>query len=449
MTEQRPRRIVIMGAAGRDFHNFNTVYRNDPSAKVAAFTAAQIPGIDGRRYPPELAGPLYPDGIPILPESELAALIRAEGIDQVILAYSDLSHAQVMHRASTVLAAGADFALLGPGSTMLAAARPVISVCAVRTGTGKSQTVRYLARRLREQGLRAAVIRHPMPYGDLAKQAVQRFATAADLDAAGCTIEEREEYEPHLAAGTIVFAGVDYARILRAAEAEAEVILWDGGNNDFPFIRPDLAIAMVDPLRPGQELGYHPGETVLRMADLVLVAKCNAADPTDVAAVEGNVRQAAPGAALLRVASRVTLEGAEKVTGRRVAVVEDGPTITHGDMPHGAGFAAARAAGAAEILDPRPVARGRIAETLAAYGHIDRVIPAMGYSPAELADLRATLEAMRPDAVVAGTPCDLGALLGPGLAVVRARYDFEEVSRPGLGEALDAFLRLRNLLPPA
>lgn len=438
------RRIVIMGAAGRDFHNFNTVYREDPAVEVVAFTAAQIPGIAGRRYPAELAGPLYPAGIPILPEEELPRLVAAEGVDRVVFAYSDIAHVEVMHRASAALAAGADFVLLGPKATMLQARIPVISICAVRTGIGKSQTARYLSRLLRERGLRAAVVRHPMPYGDLAAQAVQRFAGPADLDAANCTLEEREEYEPHLAAGSIVYAGVDYARILEQAQAEADLILWDGGNNDFAFYRPDLSIVLVDSLRPGQEAEYHPGETVLRMADLVLVAKANAAGAEAVAAVTASARRLAPRARILRAGSRIRLDAPQAVAGRRVAVIEDGPTITHGGMPHGAGHAAAQAAGAAEILDPRPFAVGRMAEVFAQYPHIGRVLPAMGYSGRELADLRATLAAMQAELAVAGTPAELGPLLADVVPVVRARYDYEELEKPGLAGALDAFLQARG-----
>lgn len=444
-TDDGRRRVLIMGAAGRDFHNFNTVYRDNPAVQVVAFTAAQIPGIADRRYPAALAGPLYRDGIPILPEADLAALIAEASVDETVFAYSDLSHAEVMHQASIALAAGANFSLLGPHATMLRSRRPVIAVCAVRTGVGKSQTARYLSALLRDRGLRTAVVRHPMPYGDLAAQAVQRFATRADLDAADCTVEEREEYEPHLAAGSIVFAGVDYARILTRAEAEADVILWDGGNNDFSFYRPDLAIALVDPLRPGDESGYHPGEAVLRMADLVVVAKCNAARAADIAAVEAAARRLAPGAQILRADSRVSLPAADRVAGRRVVVVEDGPTITHGGMASGAGLAAARAAGAGEIVDPRGTAQGRIAAIYARFPHIGPVLPAMGYSGAELVDLAASITASGAELVVAGTPFDLGAVLDIAVPVLRATYTYEETARPGLAGALDAFLRERDL----
>jgi predicted GTPase len=382
------RRILIMGAAGRDFHNFNVVYRDDPSTRVVAFTATQIPKIAGRRYPPVLAGGLYPEGIPILPESELVSLCHAHAIEQVILAYSDISHAQVMHIASLVLAAGADFLLLGPEHTMIRASIPVIAVCAVRTGCGKSQTARWLSRRLKQHGLKVAVIRHPMPYGDLASQAVQRFAVTGDLAAAACTIEEREEYEPHLALGNRVYAGVDYAEITRRAEAEADVILWDGGNNDFPFIRPDLHIVLVDPLRPNHETTHHPGEVVLRMADIVLVAKSNSAADADIQQVTENVRSVNPTARIVRGASPVVLDDPAAVTGRRVMVVEDGPTLTHGGMPYGAGYVAATRAQAAEIIDPRSAAVGEIAKLYSQYPHIGPVLPAVGYHPSQLRALR-------------------------------------------------------------
>ena len=415
-----------MGAAGRDFHNFNVVYRGDPRHEVVAFTAAQIPGIADRRYPAELAGPGYPQGIPIVDESGLAALIADKGIDEVVFAYSDIAHAEVMHRASIALAGGADFTLLGPRRTMLASRLPAIAVSAVRTGVGKSQVSRWLSARLRARGLRVAVIRHPMPYGDLARQAVQRFASRADLDAADCTIEEREEYEPHIAAGSVIWAGVDYARILAAAEREADLILWDGGNNDFPFVRPDLHLVLVDPLRPGHERGWHPGEAVLRMADVVIVAKANSATDEALAQVEASARALAPRAVLLRGASVVRLDPPALPSGSRVIVVEGGPTITHGGMPHGAGWVAAQAAGVGEVLDPRAAAVGEIAEVYRRYPHIGKVLPAMGYSAREIADLKATIDASGADAVISGTPADLGALLGLSLPVHRARYHYRD-----------------------
>jgi len=439
-------RVVIMGAAGRDFHNFNLVYRDDPSTRVVAFTAAQIPQIADRRYPPSLAGRFYPDGIPILDEAELAELCRRERIAQVVFAYSDVSHAQVMHRASIALAAGADFVLLGPNRTMLRAKVPVIATCAVRTGCGKSQVTRWLSQRLRQQGLRVAVLRHPMPYGDLQRQAVQRFASRADLDAADCTVEEREEYEPHLALGNLVFAGVDYGAILTQAEAEADIILWDGGNNDFPFLRPDLLLVLVDPLRPGNEDTHHPGEPVLRMADLVLVAKANSAADADLQRVSEAVRRINPNAQILRGASPVRLEDPEQVRGKRVLVVEDGPTITHGGMPYGAGYVAATRAQAAEIVDPRSSADGRIAQVYSQYPHIGPVLPAVGYHPAQLQALERTINAVSADVVVAATPCDLTALITIDKPVVAARYEFAEVGEPRLGDLVQEFLKNRGLV---
>ena len=442
-------RVLIVGAAGRDFHNFNVVYRDDPRFTVVAFTAAQIPGIAGRRYPPELAGSRYPAGIPIVAETELEATCCHLGVDLVVFAYSDATHEHVMHVASRALATGADFALLGPASTMLKAGKPVIAVSAVRTGCGKSQTARWIARRLRGRGLRVVVIRHPMPYGDLARQAVQRFAARADLSANDCTIEEREEYEPHLAAGHVVFAGVDYARIVAAAEAEADIILWDGGNNDFPFVRPDLHIVLVDPMRPGDETRHHPGEAVLRMADVILVAKTNAVDPANVDRVVEAARQANPRALIVKGASPVRLDDPDAVRGRRVVVVEDGPTTTHGGMPWGAGYVAALDAGAAGIVDPRRYADPEMAALYDRYPRLGPVLPAMGYSPAQLAALARSIDDMPADIVVSGTPVDLAALVQLNKPVVRARYEFAEVDPPGLGAAVDAFLERTGLaIPP-
>jgi predicted GTPase len=432
-------RVLILGAAGRDFHNFNAVYRDDPAMEVVAFTAAQIPGIEDRRYPAELSGPAYPAGIPIRAEAELEALIAEHRVEKVVFAYSDVPHEHVMHLASRALAAGADFSLLGPRRTWLRASVPVIAVSAVRTGCGKSQVARYLSRRLRDRGLRVAVIRHPMPYGDLAAARVQRFAVPADLDAAGCTIEEREEYEPHLAAGNVVFAGVDYGAIAARAQAEADVIVWDGGNNDFPFLRPDLHVALVDALRPGHETAYHPGESVLRMADLVLVAKADAAAPAALAQLEASVRAANARARIVRGGSPITLEDAAAVRGKRVVVVEDGPTVTHGGMAHGAALLAATAAGA-QIVDPRPWAAPRIASVYALHPHIGPVLPAMGYSSGQIAALRETLNAVAADAIVAGTPVDLARLVAPDKPVLRARYEYAELERPGLWEAVERFL---------
>lgn len=434
-------RILIAGAAGRDFHNFNVAYRDDVRCEVVAFTAAQIPGIAGRRYPAALAGPRYPQGIPIVAEEELEATCRALGVDLVVFAYSDVSHVHVMHLASRALAAGADFALLGPRRTMIEAGVPVIAITAVRTGSGKSQTTRWVAQQLRARGRRVAVVRHPMPYGDLARQALQRFAASADL--AGCTLEEREEYEPHMAAGNVVFSGIDTARVAAAAAAEADVILWDGGNNDFPFLRPDLHIVLVDPLRPGDETSYHPGEAVLRMADVVLVTKSNAAPAEAVERVAAAARAANPRAPILRVASTVQLDAATAVRGKRVVVVEDGPSTTHGGLPFGAGYAACIAAGAV-VVDPRAHADPEIAALYARYPHLGPVLPAMGYSPAQLAALARSIDAVPADLVVSGTPVDLAALVAFNKPVVRARYEFAELETPGLAGMLDDFLAARS-----
>jgi len=435
-----PARVVIMGAAGRDFHNFNMVYRDAPAYEVVAFTATQIPDIAGRRYPPELAGARYPDGIPIVDEAGLAELCRNKAVDLVVFAYSDVRHEDVMHKGSVALAAGADFALLGPDATMIAARVPVIAVSAVRTGCGKSQVTRWLGARLAQRGLHVGAMRHPMPYGDLARQAVQRFATLADLDEADCTIEEREEYEPHIARGITVYAGVDYAAITARAEAECDVILWDGGNNDFPFLRPDLHIVLVDPLRPGDEAGYHPGEATLRMADIVLVAKADAAEPFGIAEVMRNARALAPSAAIVKGGSPVTLDDAAAVRGKRVLVVEDGPTLTHGGMGYGAGFVAARDAGAADIVDPRDAAGGEIAELYRKYPHIGAVLPAVGYSAHQLAALAETIDAADADIVVSATPCDIARLIEIDKPVVRARYEYAELDDPGLGALVDKFM---------
>jgi len=447
MTSTKPRiKVVIMGAAGRDFHNFNVVYRDDPSTEVVAFTAAQIPDIAGRRYPPQLAGPHYPGGIPIVDEADLAELCRTHAIDRVIFSYSDIPHEQVMHKASLVLANGADFMLLGPNRTMLRARVPVIACCAVRTGCGKSQTTRWLSRRLKARGLKVAVIRHPMPSGDLEKQAVQRFAGRSDLDRANCTVEEREEYEPHLAAGNVVFAGVDYARVVALAEQEADVILWDGGNNDFSFIRPDLHIVLVDPLRPGNETSHHPGEAVLQMADIVLIGKVNSAAEADVRKVADNVRAIVPQTPVILGASIVQLSRPALVRGKRALVVEDGPTLTHGGMPYGAGYVAAVEARAAEIVDPREYAAPEISEVYRQYPHIGKVLPAVGYHPGQLLDLQQTLRAADADIVVTATPCDLAALIDIGKPVVRAAYEYAETAKPGLGELVESFLMKKGLI---
>lgn len=439
-------RIVILGAAGRDFHNFNVAYRDDPEVEVVAFTAAQIGGIAGRIYPPSLAGPHYPEGIPIVEEVALEALCHERQVNQVVFAYSDLPHVEVMHLASRALSCGADFVLLGPDRTMLQSRLPVIAVSAVRTGCGKSQTARWLSCLLREKGLRVAVLRHPMPYGDLQREAVQRFASRADLDAADCTLEEREEYEPHLAIGNVVYAGVDYRSILQLAEQHADLILWDGGNNDFPFLRPDLHIVLVDPLRHGDELLFHPGETVLRMADIIVVVKTDTARTDAIEQTEANARHANPHAAIVRAASPISLDGNPDLRNRRVLVVEDGPTTTHGGMAFGAGYLAASHAGA-DIIDPRPCAAPAIAAVYAQYPHIGPVLPAMGYSGEQLAALRQTIADTDAEVVVSATPIDLAALLELNKPVVRTRYEFSEASAPGLHERVERFLTERLLLP--
>jgi predicted GTPase len=434
------RRVVLLGAAGRDFHNFNVVYREDPEAKVVAFTAAQIPGIAGRRYPAALAGPLYPDGIPIVDEVGFEELCRTQNVDEVVFAYSDVAHEQVMHVASRALAAGADFSLLGPHRTMLISTLPVIAVTAVRTGCGKSAIARWLSRRAREQGRKVAVLRHPMPYGDLLRERVQRFASLADLEDADCTVEEREEYEPHIAVGNIVFAGVDYAAILTQAEREADVIVWDGGNNDFPFIRPDLHIAVADALRPHQIASHHAGEAVARMADLLVVNKVDAATPKDVQTAIDGLRAVNPTAPILRARSPVVLDDPAAVRGRHVLVVEDGPTITHGGMAYGAGYVAATAAGAASIVDPRLSAVFEIGAVFRAYPHIGPVLPAVGYGPAQLAALAATINDSAAEIVVSATPIDLARLAHIDKPLIRARYEYAEAGAPALSSFIDEFL---------
>ncbi len=446
MVEQNTRRrIVILGAAGRDFHNFNVVYRDDPEVRVAAFTATQIPGISKRRYPSALAGDLYPEGIPIVEEAELEALCQREDVHEVIFAYSDVPHAHVMHLASRALAAGADFGLLGPDSTMLDSSRPVISVTAIRTGCGKSQTARWLAGHLGRRGLRVAALRHPMPYGDLEKERVQRFASLDDLDEAACTVEEREEYEPYIAAGHVILAGVDYAAILAATEREADLILWDGGNNDFSFIRPNLSIVLADALRPGQASSHYPGEAALRMADMVVVNKVNSAPAAQVDRVVDEVRAINPRAPVIRAASAVRLEDTASVAGKRVLVVEDGPTITHGGMAYGAGFVAANACEGAEIVDPRPFADPEIRAVFETYPHIGPVLPAVGYGASQLAALAATINRADVDVVVSGTPADISSLAALNKPVVRARYEFADAGDPTLGNFVDQWLDAQGL----
>jgi predicted GTPase len=434
------RRIVIMGAGGRDFHDYNTVYRDDPHTRVVAFTAAQIPGIDDRRYPASLAGLSYPDGIRIVPESALPELVKREHVDEVVLAYSDLSHEDVMHKASIALAAGADFSLVGPGKSMLHSRKPVIAVCAARTGCGKSQTSRYVGKLLLDAGLKVALVRHPMPYGDLEKMRVQRFATLADIDASDPTVEEREEYEAPVEMGLVMYAGVDYADILHQAEEEADVVIWDGGNNDFPFFAPDLHITVVDPLRAGHELGYHPGETNVRMADVVVVNKVDVATPTMVATVVDNVRSANPDAVIVKAASPAVLEPPTSLDWQRVLVIEDGPTITHGGMAFGAGFIAAEYAGATTIVDPRPYLTGSLKQVFEKYPHIGNVLPAMGYGAAQLAELGEIVRSVPCDVVVLGTPMDLGRLVDLGHSVRRTSYRYEPVGTPSLVSVLTPYL---------
>ncbi len=435
-----PRRVLILGAAGRDFHNFNTVFRNDPGCEVVAFTATQIPGVADRVYPAALAGQLYPKGIPIVPEARLEELCRDRRIDEVVFAYSDVAHDYVMHLASRALAGGADYTLLGPNRTMLQSTRPVIAVSAVRTGCGKSQIARWLSRLLKARGCRVAAMRHPMPYGDLVRERVQRFASLADIAAGDCTAEEREEYEPHVAAGNVIFAGVDYAAILAQAEAEADIVAWDGGNNDFPFLRPDLHIVVLDALRPENVTSHHPGEAVLRMADIAVINKVDAASPAAVRRIVEQIRGVNATAPVLRAASPVRLDDAAAVQGRRVLVVDDGPTLTHGGMAYGAGYAAALAAGPAEIVDPRRSAAPEIAAVYRSFPHIGKVLPAMGYSPAQIDALRRTIDESDAEVVVAGTPIDLAALTQVKKPVIRARYDFAEAGTPTLESLVDDFL---------
>ncbi len=426
-----------MGAAGRDFHNFNVAFRDDPAYEVVAFTATQIPNIEDRTYPAALAGKHYPKGIPIRPEAELTDLIRRENIDQVIFAYSDVSHEYVMHKASQVLAAGADFRLMGTKTTQIASSKPVVSICATRTGSGKSQTTRRVAANLRGLGYRVAAIRHPMPYGNLLKQKVQRFASYADLDAQNCTIEEREEYEPHIDQGIIVFAGVDYEAILHQAEKEADIVLWDGGNNDLSFYKSNLLIVVVDPLRPGHEVHYHPGETNLRSADVVVINKVDSASPEAIRAVKDNVRASNPGAIVIEAASPIKLDEPEAVRGKRVLVVEDGPTLTHGEMAYGAGWVAATRFGAAEIVDPRPYAVGSIAATYQKYPTTGAVLPAMGYGDQQVHELEQTINKAQADLVIIGTPIDLGRILKLNKPAQRVRYELQETGQPTLAEVLE------------
>ena len=432
-------RVIIMGAAGRDFHNFNVYFRGNGAYAVVAFTATQIPNIEGRIYPPELAGPGYPDGIPIYSEGKLTELIKELDIDQVVFGYSDVSYDYVMHRASMVLATGADFRLMGWKETMLKSTVPVVSVCAVRTGSGKSQTSRRVSDILREMGKKVVVVRHPMPYGDLRKQICQRFASYEDLDHYQCTIEEREEYEPHLDRGMVVYAGVDYEKILREAEQETEIILWDGGNNDLPFYQPDLHIVVADPHRAGHELAYHPGEANLRLADVVVINKIDTASLDAVTTVRENVRVTNPDAVIIEAASPIFVEDPAAIRGKRVLVVEDGPTLTHGEMTYGAGIVAARRFGAAEIVDPRPYAVGSIVATFEKYPQTGPLLPAMGYGEQQIEELEETINATPCDIVIVATPIDLRRVLKHiAHPMARVRYELQEIGRPTLGDVLSA-----------
>lgn len=431
-----PIKTLIMGAAGRDFHNFNVFYRDNKDYEVVAFTATQIPNIEGRKYPAELAGSLYPEGIPIYPESELVELIQKLKVDQVVFAYSDVPHEFVMHKASIVLAAGADFRLMGVESTQVKSVKPVVSVCAVRTGSGKSQTTRRVSMILREMGYKVAAIRHPMPYGDLVKQKVQRFATYADLDKHECTIEEREEYEPHIDNGVIVYAGVDYEAILREAEKEVDIVLWDGGNNDFSFYKSDLSIVVADPHRAGHEYKYHPGETNVRLADVFVINKVDTAKPGKVIEVRNTLHELNPNAIIIEGASPLFVDDPEAIRGKRVLVVEDGPTLTHGEMAYGAGWVAAKRFGAAEIVDPRPYAVGTIHETYVKYPKTGNILPAMGYGDKMVKDLEDTINKMDVDLVVSATPIDLTRIIKVNKPMQRVRYELQEIGKPDLADIL-------------
>ncbi|QAA76304.1 MAG: hypothetical protein BIP78_0538 [Candidatus Bipolaricaulis sibiricus] len=431
-------KVIIMGAAGRDFHNFNVLFRDDEAYEVVAFTATQIPGIEGRRYPPELAGRLYPNGIPIEPEGRLSDLVREQEVDRVVFAYSDVSHQHVMERAATALAAGADFWLLSPRATQLRAKRPVVAVCAVRTGAGKSQTTRRVASILKAQGKAVAVVRHPMPYGNLVRQKAQRFASYDDLDRAECTIEEREEYEPHIQAGFVVYAGVDYAAILHQAEAEADVILWDGGNNDLPFFRPDFLIVVADPLRAGHESSYWPGSVVVRQADAIVINKVDTAGLEPVERLRASLADLNPRARIVEAASPITVEHPDLVAGRTVLVIEDGPTVTHGEMPFGAGAVAARKLGAT-LADPRPHAQGSLVDVYRTYPHLGPVLPAMGYGKRQIEELAKTIARVPCEAVVIATPVDLRRLVAIAKPCTRVRYDLQEIGQPTLADLLPTF----------
>lgn len=440
----KKQRVIIIGAAGRDFHNFNTIYRDNEMYEVVAFTAAQIPDIDGRKYPASLAGKLYPDGIPIFDEADLEKLIKEYNIDECVLSYSDLSYDTVMHIGSRIMAAGAKFSMMGSYPTMIKSTKPVISICAVRTGCGKSQTTREVVRQLIAMGKKVVSVRHPMPYGDLEAQKVQRFASIEDFERHNCTIEEMEEYEPHIAMGSVIYAGVDYEAILREAEKEADVIVWDGGNNDMPFYQPDLHIVVVDPLRPGHEISYYPGEVNLRMADVIVVNKVDSAYPEDIEEVLDNVRLYNPKAHIILAASSIMVENPEVIKGKNVLVIEDGPTLTHGEMDHGAGMVAARRYGAADFVDPRPYVVGKIAETFETYPEIGILLPAMGYGKQQMADLEATINRVECDSVVIGTPINLARFIKINKPNTRVYYELTEISAPKIGDVLRDMPQLKK-----
>ncbi|MDP8012215.1 MAG: cyclic 2,3-diphosphoglycerate synthase [Thermoplasmata archaeon] len=432
--------VIIMGAAGRDFHNFNVYYRDNNDYKVVAFTATQIPNIENRKYPKELAGKLYPDGIPIYPEEELPELIKKLKADEVVFSYSDVSHEYVMHKASIAIANGADFKLLGANSTMLKSKKPVISICAVRTGSGKSQTTRKVSEILKKMGKKVVVIRHPMPYGDLVKQKVQRFETFEDLDRHECTIEEREEYEPHIKNGTVVYAGVDYEAILREAEKEADIILWDGGNNDIPFYKPDLHIVVADPHRAGHEMKYHPGESNLRMADVIIINKEETAPKEGIDIIREHIAEVNPKAIVIDAASPFFIENPEMIRGKKVLAIEDGPTLTHGEMSYGAAVLAAKKFGAAELVDAKPYAVGTLIETFNKYKQIHNYLPAMGYGEQQVKDLEKTINNTPADVVVSATPIDLTRVMKIKKPIVRVRYELDEIGKPDLEDILKNFI---------
>ena len=441
------KKVIIMGAAGRDFHNFNVYFRDNEDYEVVAFTATQIPDIEGRIYPPELAGKLYPEGIPIEPEEKLVELIKKHNVDEVVLSYSDLSFQYVMEKASLVLSAGADFRLLGPRSTMIESKKPVIAVGAIRTGCGKSQTTRRVLDILRSKGLKVISVRHPMPYGNLVEQKVQRFASYEDLDKHKCTIEEREEYEPHIDRKSVVYAGVDYGEILRAVESEdPDVILWEGGNNDFPFYKPDLFIVVVDPHRPGHETTYYPGMTNLLLADVIVINKEETANLEGIETVRKNIEKWNPGAIVIDASSPIFVDDPEKIKGKRVLVVEDGPTLTHGEMSYGAGYVAAKKFGASEIIDPRPFAVGSIVETYKKYTHIGSILPAMGYGEKQIKELEETINRSDAELVIIGTPIDLGRVTKLNKPYVRVRYELQEIGKPDLEDVLSEFLKEKKLI---